>query len=110
MNAPATVRELLDRGHAEALQLLLQGESPWSTREPTNLSDVPTKKLLSAAWCHVRFIAMFGICSGSAELAGRSYSAYPDEFDSWLALDCPGLDKQDLADLYNHSLHPTGKQ
>jgi hypothetical protein len=48
------------------------------------------------AWEHAAFIASFGHKVSTATRDGHVYSAYPEHFEHWLELGCPGLHEEEV--------------
>lgn len=104
-NIEKIIKTLLEDHREQALLDLLEGDAE-ASRLLVHPERVEEKILLAGAVLHLKFLLMFPGQTGQVVRDGKVYSAFPDEFQQWLASGTPGLNEAALAEAGLLALNP----
>ena len=98
MKLDKIVKALIDNGRAEQLNELIIGTSKYCVEEPADAVPIndENRKFWQLTMNHLHFISKHGQEKNSMEIDGYYECAYPDEFEKWMELGCPGLSQIEL--------------
>lgn len=91
------IRRMVASGHAAELRALLLGESIYNKpSSPGVPREQSARRLRTDALLHLEFVARSGRTEGRLQQDGKSYAAYPAEFEEWIRSGAPGLTEEEL--------------
>ena len=97
MSENELIARIVDAGHASEILLLLEGESPYTSKD---FEGAPTDRELAKLWTiapyYLRFVAEFGNRTDTIMKDGKWISAFPSEFEEWLKAGAPGIAESEL--------------
>lgn len=91
------IRNMVANGRAGDLLEILMGMSdfnlPSSSKEPMTNEE---QRQWQMALSHLQFVSQYGLDVSEVDDEGKQYFAYPKEFEQWLSLGHPGVEKQEV--------------
>jgi hypothetical protein len=91
------IRGMVARGFAAELLALLYGESVYnSPTSPGAPAESSARRLRTDAILHLTYVIKTVRTEGNAEVDGKFYGAYPEEFEKWIEGGAPGITEDEL--------------